>query len=98
MLNRPQHFWYPCLVIQNTPYMFASESPPAIPRDGGVLRKGQLVWTCEADGTKQCPPSVTAFVDDLGLISLAPHSLMRADSFAGSSSGSFPTLEPQLVR
>jgi hypothetical protein len=94
MLNKPQQFRSPCLVTQNTPYMFASESAPPTTRDGGVLGKGQLVWTCEVDGTEERPHSVTAFVEDLGLISLDPRSLMRAGSFTASRSGYLPALEP----
>jgi hypothetical protein len=79
-MNRPHQFQSPCLAAQNTPYRFAAEPDPPITHDGGVLGKGRLVWTCEVYGVKERPHSVTAFVDDLGLISLDPHSLMRADS------------------
>jgi hypothetical protein len=79
MMNKPHQFQSPCLSTQNIPYMFAAEPAPAT-RDGGVLGKGRLVWTCEVYGVKERPHSVTAFVDDLGLISLDPHSLVRADS------------------
>jgi hypothetical protein len=60
--------------------MFAAELVPAITHDGGVLGKGQLIWTCIDDGAKERPHSVTAFVDDLGLIWLDPRSLMREGS------------------
>jgi hypothetical protein len=78
-MNKPHQFQSPCLSTQNTPYMFVNEPVP-ITSDGGVLRKGRLVWTCEVYETKDRAHSVTAFVDDLGLISLDPHSLMRAGS------------------
>jgi hypothetical protein len=79
-MNRPPRFQSQCLTTQNTPYMFAAELVPAITYDGGVLGKGQLIWTCEVDGAKERPHLVTAFVDDLGLIWLDPRSLMRAGS------------------
>jgi hypothetical protein len=78
-MNKPHQFQSPCLATQNIPYMFAAEPAPAT-RDGGVLGKGCLVWTCEVYETQGRPPSVTAFVDDLGLISLDPRSLMKAGS------------------
>jgi hypothetical protein len=74
MMNRPPQFQSPRLAIQDTPYMLA-----AVTYDGGVLEKGQLVWTCEAYGAKERPHSVIAFVDDLGLIWLDPHSLTRGE-------------------
>jgi hypothetical protein len=78
MMNRPHQFQSPCLATQNTPYLFAEEPAPARTCDGGVLGKGRLVWTCEVYGTQNRLHSVTAFVDDLGLISLDPHSLRRS--------------------
>jgi len=80
MMNRPPQFQAPSLATQNIPYLLAAEPASPITHDGGVLRKGRLVWTCEVYGSKERPHAVTAFVDDLGLISLDPHSLMRADS------------------
>jgi hypothetical protein len=78
MMNKPHQFQSPSLSTQNTPHLFAAEPAPARTYDGGVLRKGRLVWTCEVYALKERPHSVTAFVDDLGLISLDPHSLMSS--------------------
>jgi hypothetical protein len=77
-MNKPQEFQAACLASQNMPYLFAAEYPPAPVRDGGVLGKGQLVWTCKVDGAKERPREVAAFVEGVGLISLDPPSLMRA--------------------
>ena len=69
-MNRPQEFQAVCRAVQNMPYRFASGSSDDAADSGGVLGKGQLVWTCRRENTTGRPTSITAFVDDLGLISL----------------------------
>ena len=70
MMNRPQEFQAACRAAQNMPYRFASGSSDDAADSGGVLGKGQLVWTCRKDNTTGRAVPITAFVDDLGMISL----------------------------
>jgi len=42
--------------------------------------RGQMVWTTQSYPSTERPLSVTAFVDDIGIVSLDPHWLVRADA------------------
>lgn len=78
-MNKPQQFQTACLAIRNTPYVFAVESFEATAHSGGVLGQGQLVWTARVYDSTEDLLSIAAFVDDIGVISLDPRSLMKAD-------------------
>ena len=76
-MNRPQEFQAACRAAQNMPYRFASGSSDDAADSGGVLGKGQLVWTCRRENTPGSTSFISAFVDDLGVISLDSRWLMR---------------------
>ena len=70
MMNRPQEFQAACRAAQNMPYRFVSGFFDDTADSGGVLSKGQLVWTCREENRTRRTISIKAFVDDLGVISL----------------------------
>jgi hypothetical protein len=45
---------------------------------GGVLAKGELVWVRTLFDAEKRPISISAFVDDIGIISLDPRWLVAA--------------------
>lgn len=76
MMLRPELFQRSYVVFRNCPY-FTSDSPELFDAMGGVLSRGQVVWLEGLEGKH--PRSVTAFVDEIGLVSLDPRVLVPAD-------------------
>jgi hypothetical protein len=74
-MTKPNEFREVYLTIQNIPYL--RESPQNLAR-GGVLAKGQLVWVQTMFDMEERPISISAFVDDIGIISLDPQWLAVA--------------------
>ena len=74
-MTKPNEFREVYLAIQNIPYL--RESPQDL-ASGGVLAKGQLVWVQTTDDAEERPNSISAFVDDIGIISLDPRWLAVA--------------------
>jgi hypothetical protein len=42
---------------------------------GGVLGKGQTVWVQSLAKTRKRPITITAYVEDIGIVSVDPHYL-----------------------
>ena len=76
---KPDSFRQPCVAMQNLPYTFAGDSAGESAHSGGVLGRGQTVWTRERYELKRCPRSATAFVEGLGIVSVDPLWLVTAD-------------------
>jgi hypothetical protein len=66
-MTKPDEFREAYVAIQNIPYL--RESPQDL-AGGGVLAKGQLVWIQTMFDAEERPISISAFVDDIGIISL----------------------------
>ena len=66
-MTKPDEFREAYVAIQNIPYL--RESPQDL-ASGGVLAKGQLVWVQTMFDAEERPNSISAFVDDVGVISL----------------------------
>ena len=65
-MTKPSEFREVYIAIQNIPYL--RESPQELV-SGGVLAKGQLVWVQTMFNAEE-RPTISAFVDDVGVISL----------------------------
>jgi hypothetical protein len=68
-MAKPNEFRKAYIAIQNIPYL--RESPQGL-ASGGVLAKGQLVWVQTMFDAEERLNSISAFVDDIGIISLDP--------------------------
>jgi hypothetical protein len=75
-MARPHEFREACIAIRNIPYLRVS--PPHFASEG-VLAKGTLVWVQTMIGAEERPTSISAFVDDFGIISLDPRWLAFAN-------------------
>jgi len=75
-MTRSNEFQEVYTAIQNIPYLH--ESPQDL-ASGRVLAKGRLVWVQTMFDAKERPISISAFVDDIGIISLDPRWLAVAD-------------------
>ena len=74
-MTKPNDFREVYVAIQNIPYFCESLHDLA---GGGVLTKGQLVWIQTMFDAEERPNSISAFVDDIGIISLDPRCLAVA--------------------
>jgi hypothetical protein len=74
-MAKPNEFRKAYIAIQNIPYL--RESPQGL-ASGGVLAKGQLVWVQTMFDAEERLNSISAFVDDIGIISLDPRLLAVA--------------------
>ena len=77
---KPEAFQQPYVALRNIPYQCGDPSAKGATPSGGVLGRGQTVWTKENYELKTYPRTTTAFVDDIGIISLDPRWLVRADA------------------
>jgi len=73
----PEPFRHSFVAVRNIPYTRRDGTRREGPFSGGVLGRGQLVWTRESGKLRS--DSVTAFVEDLGPVSLDPRWLVPAD-------------------
>ena len=76
-MARPHEFREAAIAIRNIPYIRVSPQDFA---SEGVLAKGKLVWVQTMIGAKERPISISAFVDDIGIILLDPRWLAIANS------------------
>jgi hypothetical protein len=65
-MTKPHEFREVYIAIQNIPYH--CESPQDLASDG-VLAKGQLVWVQKMFDAEERSISISAFVDDVGILS-----------------------------
>jgi hypothetical protein len=66
IMTKPHEFREVYIAIQNIPYH--CESPQDLASDG-VLAKGQLVWVQKMFDAEERSISISAFVDDVGILS-----------------------------
>lgn len=79
---RPETFQQAFVALQHIPYLCKDGSATEDPLSGGVLGRGQVVWTQKTPETKARPLSVVAFADGVGVVSLNPRWLVPADALA----------------
>ncbi len=79
---RPDAFKQPYVAIRHIPYLSCDSSQDS---SGGVLSRGQTVWTNEAYESKRYSATATAFVDEIGFVSLDSGWLVRADVLTPSA-------------
>jgi hypothetical protein len=68
------------VTLRNISYLCEDASIEGGSLSGGVLGTGQTVWTREVYEPYNRPRSTTAFVQGIGIVSLDPRWLVRADS------------------
>ena len=78
-MARPHEFREVYIATRNLPYLRIY--PPDC-ASGGVLAKGQLVWVQTGFDAEDRPVSISAFVDDIGIVSLDPQ-LLAATKLMG---------------
>ena len=75
---KPEIFQKPYVALGHIPYV-CGESSSGTSGAGGVLSRGQTVWTAESYEPRRAENLTSVFVEDIGVISLDPHWLVRAD-------------------
>lgn len=75
---RPDTFQQPFIAVHNVPYICGGD-PSAGHAAGGVLRRGQTVWTKDYEVVKTSSKNIVGFVEGVGVISISPRALKRAD-------------------
>jgi hypothetical protein len=75
---RPEIFQQAQVAMQNVPYVLGDDYAKN-PFSGGVLGRGQIVWTQESEPSHTRVQATIGFLDGVGLVSLNPQSLIRAD-------------------
>lgn len=77
---RPAIFQRPYVAFRHIPYLRGGQSETeSCPGSGGVLGRGQTVWTQKAYDPRNTPPQALAFVEEIGVVSLDPRGLVPAD-------------------
>ena len=76
---KPDVFQQPYVVFRNVPYQGGDGAAADDVSSGGVLASGQTVWTQEPYNMQNRPQTATAFVEEIGIISINPRWLVRAD-------------------
>jgi hypothetical protein len=79
---RPEAFQKPQVVLQNTPYVVGEKAAKEA-SSGGLLSRGRIVWTQEPEPSRTNSQSTIGFLDGVGIISLNPQLLIRADVLNG---------------
>ena len=64
---------------QNMPYEMIELLPSGANLSGGVLGKGKRVWVQRGSQGATYRHAVSAYVEDIGIISINPHCLSRLD-------------------
>lgn len=75
---RPGVYQQAQVATRDIPYV-ATEGSSKEQMHDGVVTAGQIVWTQESEPVRAHITSATAFLDGVGLVSLDPQLLMRAD-------------------
>jgi hypothetical protein len=85
---RPADFVQPHRTVNVAPYQMI-DSPTDLPErgasNGGVLHRGQIVWTQAVPAAVSIPNTAVGFVDGLGHVLIDARLLRRAEGAAASS-------------
>ncbi len=76
---RPDVYRQPHVALQHIPYICGGGSTIRDSSSGGVLGRGQTVWTSDNCQSKTYQSLTSAFVEGIGIVSLDPRWLVRAD-------------------
>ena len=77
-MTKPKDYEETCMIVRNIPYQCEDHRYKGRSMTGGVLGKGRIVWVQSLLETKERPISITAYVEDIGIVSIDPHYLVRA--------------------
>ena len=75
-LMKPQEYREIYTVMGNTPYQVEEDSIKGLSSDGGVLSKGRVVWVKKQVGKQSQQSLISAYAEEVGLISLDPRFLI----------------------
>ena len=79
-MARPETFHQRYVTFHPAPYLCGDGSSEPAALHGGVLRRGEIVWTKDSIDPHGRLRSTSAFVDGVGIITLDPRRLVRADA------------------
>ncbi|MGI4830544.1 MAG: hypothetical protein ACRYFU_20445 [Janthinobacterium lividum] len=77
-MAKPDIFQKRHVTLQTIPYLCGDISSARVSLDGGVLARGEVVWTIEEVELTRSAKLTCAFVESVGIISLEPARLVRA--------------------
>lgn len=73
---KPVSYQKPHVATRHIPYECASEVGKA-PDSGGVIGRGETIWTENIEPGPRTIKTVNAFVERVGIVSLDPHLLLE---------------------
>jgi hypothetical protein len=77
-MTKPPDYEQTCMIVRNIPYQCEDSRYKGRWMTGGVLGKGRIVWVKNFIETEERPISISAYVEDIGIVSIDPHYLVRA--------------------
>jgi hypothetical protein len=77
---KPETFQHEYIALNNLPYSCGESRLATTSFSGGVLRRGETVWVEHEFGFRRPSKDATAYVDGLGVITVNPERLVRADA------------------
>lgn len=78
-MMKPQDYEETCMIVRNIPYQCEDHRYKGRWMTGGVLGKGRIVWVRSLMETKKRDISISAYVEDIGIVSIDPHYLIPAN-------------------
>ncbi len=79
-MSRPETFQERYVTLHTAPYICGDGSSEPAALSGGVLKRGEIVWTKTNLEPNRQLRSTPAFVDGVGIITLDAKRLVRADA------------------
>lgn len=76
---KPEAFQHQYVTLINLPYSCGESRLTTTSFSGGVLRRGETVWVESDFGFRRSSKEATAYVDGVGIITVNPERLVRAD-------------------
>jgi hypothetical protein len=77
-MHKPEMFRTPYVAMRHVPYVFGDGTKGTV-ASGGVLSRGQTVWTEDDYEPRRVQRTTKVFVEGLGIVSLEGRWLVRAD-------------------
>ena len=78
-MSKPEAFQHEYITLNTLPYSCGESKVATTSFSGGVLRRGETVWVENDCAPRHSSKSTTAYVDGVGVITVNPERLVKAD-------------------